>query len=339
MIIVQPLKGQLSHAVRWNYLDLVGAIVIKLQGIWDKKWTLLANYADKSLLRTSFALGLGNDVFDSLAWTPQVQSVELVLNGQYQGVYQLVEKIEIDKKRIDIDVEDETSTDFLLERDHRVNDEAYKFTTEKGLRLSWEKTTDDLNDTTRIAAIKERVQEIEDLIFTYSKLEDLAKQIDLDSFIDWYLVNELTKNVDAQQFSSIFLYQKDGMLFMGPLWDFDLSCGNANYYSCDDPEGFYINHKDSAWYYELFKDPAFVELVKARWNDKKAAVRKAINDLEAEAVALEKGQQNNFTRWDILGLYVWPNPEWPDTYEGEIERLIGWLTSRYNWLDSALNGL
>lgn len=306
-----------------------------------RKWVLLANYADKTLLRTDFALGLGREVFTDLGWTSDLRSVELVLNGKYQGVYQLVEKIEIAENRLDITVKGDGATDFLLERDHREKDEEYKFTTEKGLRLSWEKTVKDVvtSNTPRIIAIQERVQEIEDLLFSYKDIAELKDDIDLPSFIDWYLVNELTKNVDAQQFSSIFLYQKDGKLYMGPLWDFDLSSGNANYYTCDDPEGFYVYDEESAWYYQLFQDPAFVAMVQARWNEKKGLVLAHIDQIADKASELEEAQQNNFNRWKILGKYVWPNPVWPDTYQGEIDNLIEWITTRYYWFDEHLNAL
>lgn len=306
-----------------------------------RKWVLLANYADKTLLRTDFALGLGREVFTDLGWTSDLRSVELVLNGKYQGVYQLVEKIEIAENRLDITVKGDGATDFLLERDHREKDEEYKFTTEKGLRLSWEKTVKDVatSNTPRIIAIQERVQEIENLLFSYTDIAELENDIDLPSFIDWYLINELTKNVDAQQYSSIFLYQKNDKLYMGPLWDFDLSSGNANYHTCDDPEGFYVYDEKSAWYYQLFQDPAFVTMVQARWNEKKELVLAHIDQIADKASELEEAQQNNFNRWKILGKYVWPNPVWPDTYQGEIDNLIEWITTRYYWFDEHLNAL
>ncbi|NLA92818.1 MAG: hypothetical protein GX842_05210 [Spirochaetales bacterium] len=293
-----------------------------------KKWVLLANYSDKSLLRTEFAFNLGSKIFDNLEWTPDVKSVELVLNGEYMGVYQLVEKIELDKRRLDIKAnKDNYATgDFLIEIDERL-DRVRHFRTEAGVPITI-KDPEKLNDT-EFEIMQGIVQDLEDAIMG----GDYSDHIDIDSFIDWYLINELTKNVDAQKFSSIFLYYVSSKekFYMGPLWDFDLSSGNVNYYDCDKEEGFYV--KEGPWYAKLFADPAFVTKVQNRWAAKREDVLTAIEDIEEMARDLEIGQTNNFQRWEILGKYVWPNRVWPATYNEEIDELVGWLTTRYHWLD------
>lgn len=300
-----------------------------------KKWVLLANYSDKSLLRTEFAFNLGNNIFDNLSWTPGAKSVELVLNGEYVGVYQLVEKIEFDKNRLDIKANknDYAAGDFLLEIDARLDQERH-FKTTAGMPITF-KDPDTLSDE-EFATMKSIVQNLEDVITT-GDYEVYKEYLDVDSFIDWYLVNELTKNVDSKQFSSIYLYyvNSEAKFFMGPLWDFDISSGNVNYSGCDNETGFYV--KEGPWYRELFKDATFQSKVQERWNYTKGDVLTAIGNIAIMSEALEIGQSNNFQRWEILGKYVWPNRVWPETYKEEIEELTSWLTTRYNWLDTNFN--
>ena len=163
--------------------------------------------------------------------------------------------------------------------------------------------------------------------------------LDIDSFIDWHLVNELTKNNDAIFFSSVYMYykQNDQKMYMGPLWDFDLSSGNINYNDCDKVDGFYI--KRGGWYSQLFKDDGFKEAVKARWNNVKGDVLGEILSIGNITNQLGSSSTNNFLRWDILGTYVWPNRIVTGSYDGEVSAFIAWIVQRYHWLDGAIQEL
>lgn len=305
-----------------------------------KKWVLLANYSDKSLVRTEFAFNLGNNVFKNLEWTPSLKSVELILNGEYVGVYQVVEKIELDKKRLNIKMGDEgkyDTGDFLLEVDERL-DAPWYFRSANGVAFTF-KEPDELTQN-EFDAMQNIVQDIEDVLFSEdSTCDDIETVLDIDSFIDWYLVNELTKNNDAIFFSSVYMYykQNDQKMYMGPLWDFDLSSGNINYNDCDKVDGFYI--KRGGWYSQLFKDDGFKEAVKARWNNVKGDVLGEILSIGNITNQLGSSSTNNFLRWDILGTYVWPNRIVTGSYDGEVSAFIAWIVQRYHWLDGAIQEL
>jgi len=162
--------------------------------------------------------------------------------------------------------------------------------------------------------------------------------IDVDSFVDWYIVNEITKEVDSKSYSSIFLSHIPGeKIKMGPLWDFDLSFGNVNYADSEYPEGFWV--KDNAWYSRLFEDPDFVALVKSRfayYMDNKDHILDTV-DYYADYLSLAQEENNN--KWGSIGIYVWPNPVVYDTYEEEVAHLKDWYETRMNWLDTAINNL
>ena len=238
----------------------------------SKKWVLIANHSDKTLLRNYFASYLGNSIFNSV-WNPSFKQVHLIVNGSYQGVYLLGEQIKIEKNRVNIKDISETELDvggFIFEINKRL-DEEFNFKTERGVCISL-KDPDSVSEEIQSKVVSV-IQAAEDVLFS-DDFADAANSytscFDIDSVIDWYIVNELTKNVDAANFSSIYLYYdaSDRLIHMGPNWDFDISCGNVNYCGCDTYDGLYIK-ENSVWIKRMFLDEAFAEKVNARWNEKK----------------------------------------------------------------------
>lgn len=164
-----------------------------------------------------------------------------------------------------------------------------------------------------------------------------GEYIDTDSFIDWYLANEIFKNNDAVFYNSCYMYKdKNAVLFMGPVWDFDIGAGNVNYNGNQDPAGWWI--RTGPWYNQLFQDPAFRAKVKARWQTLKATQFDTLPAyIDQEAAMLNLSQQNNFARWPILNTYVAPNSEVASSYAGEVSFLKSWLTTRIAWMDQQIN--
>jgi len=308
----------------------------------DKDWVLLANYSDKSLLRTRVAFELGDRV--GLPWSPRSRFVELFINDQYQGTYQLGEGVKVAKKRVDIPEPDEDEISepeitggYLLEVDARLDGDVFFFTN-VGLPI--------LIDTPEAPApeqyeyIRDYVLRTENAIYAPDFADPetgYAHYVDVDSFVHWYLVNEIFKNNDAAFYSSCWMYkQRDGKLFMGPLWDFDIGAGNVNYNGNDNPIGWYI--RDSLWISRLFEDPAFEARVKTRWNELKASQFDTILDfIDESATSLALASSNNFERWPILDQYVWPNAVVTGSYEGEVQYLRDWLETRIAWMDAQFN--
>jgi hypothetical protein len=151
------------------------------------------------------------------------------------------------------------------------------------------------------------------------------------------LVNELFRNVDANMWSSCWMYKpRGGKLHMGPLWDFDIAAGNIDYNDAWLTSGWWI--RDAPWFSRLFEDPAFVARVRQVWNEIKAEQLPAMSQsIAANALRLQQSQLNNFQRWPILETYVWPNRRIPGSYAGEVDYLQSWLAARAAWLDGQLN--
>jgi hypothetical protein len=308
----------------------------------DEDWVLLANYWDKSMLRTAMAFELGNRV--GLAWSPRMRFVELFVNDQYQGTYQLGEGAKVADDRVDIaDLdEDEVAPEeitggYLFEVDARM-DEDIVFTTARGIPFALD--TPEEPATEQLTYIQQYIQQVEDAIHADDFADPdtgYAKYIDVDSFVDWYLVNELMKNNDAIFFSSVWMYkQRNGKLFMGPLWDFDIAAGNVDFNDNDKPEGWWVRR--SAWFVRLYQDPAFEARVRDRWNALKAEQFDTLPDyIDASATVLTQAADNNFQRWPILDTLVWPNPVAMGSYEGEVRHLREWMQTRIAWIDTEIN--
>lgn len=171
-----------------------------------------------------------------------------------------------------------------------------------------------------------------------------AAYIDVDSFIDYYIVQELAKNTDGNLRKSSFITKrKGGKLEMYHLWDFDLTFGNSGWLT--DPEGFYIKDYNpncvigDNWYNRMFRDPAFVARLKARWNELMPQLSTIPDFIDEQAYSLGKAHKRNFEVWDINEVVDWVGVPSLGSYEKEVEYLKEFYVERLEWLDRELNRL
>ncbi|HZY74602.1 MAG TPA: CotH kinase family protein, partial [Edaphobacter sp.] len=304
-----------------------------------KKWVLLANYDDKTMLRNSLAFHL-SEMF-GLEWTPHSKFVELYLNGNYQGTYQISEKVEIDKNRLNITEMDDTDNSgksltggYLLEIDTHYGD-TFMFTTPRGVPIGSEDP--DPPTLAQQNYISSVVSATENTLYSPGFTDSTVgwpAYFDQGSLVKWFLVEELMGNVDGIFVSSDYLYKKrnDPRLYMGPVWDFDVSSGNTNYTPVVDPQQPWI--REASWYARLFQDPAFLAAVQTQWADMRSQIGDLSTYIDSSAAALNLAQQNNFNRWPTLGQQVWPNPQAAGSYRGEVNYLKDWMTKRIAYMDA-----
>ncbi len=304
-----------------------------------KKWILLANYDDKSMLRTSLAFTVSN--LFNMVWTPSTQFVEVTLNGAYQGVYQLSEPVEIDPNRLNIaqvgattDTMPGITGGYLLEVDAH-QDEDFVMHTPRGLPIGGQDP--DPPDPAQESYLETTIGNDENILFSNTYTDPVAgwpAYFDQTSFVDWYLTQELMGNVDSPFYSSVYIYklQSDNHIYMGPVWDFDVSSGNVNYQPIVSPTVLWV--RQALWYQQLFTDPNFLAAVKARWTAIRPQLSALPAYLDSQAALLNSAQTNNFGRWPILQEEVWPNSEVAGTYQGEVNFLKSWITQRIAYLDT-----
>ena len=293
----------------------------------DKSWVLLANYADKTSLRNQTAFYMGS--ISNLDYTPRFHFVDLMLNGRYNGTYQLGEKIKISKDRVNVG-----DDGFLLEIDAKAGADEITFYTNHLNHPVNIKDPDVEVDDENYNFIKDYVITAEDALFSdYFKdsEEGWQKYMDMDSFVDWYLINEIAKNNDACFFSSCYMHLKRGdKLKMGPLWDFDIAFGNVDYNGNYTSDGFWI--KDVTWYSRLFEDPAFVAKVKERFDYFYSRKDDIVSEINANAQYLRCSAQENNNKWHTLYTYTWPNYDIWGSYQNEVQSMKEWLHARFEWL-------
>lgn len=308
-----------------------------------RKWVLLANFADKTLMRNYLALEISRR-FEA-AFTPRARFVEVILNGEYLGNYLLTDQVEVGPTRINIpelkasSPDSDVSGGYLLEVDERL-DEIVWF--RSLLQVAFTVKSPESITTKQLDYIRNYIQQVENTLYSPDfahPTEGYSKYINTETFINWYLVNELLKNNDAVFFSSVFIYKdRNAKLSMGPVWDFDLAAGNMTYNGNNLPEGWWV--KQSVWINRLFDDPVFVQKVKARWNALKGPQTSTLfSFINTTAEELKASQKENFNKWDLLYSYTWPNAVSLGSYESEVQYMKEWLSKRIKWMDTEINKL
>lgn len=302
-----------------------------------KTWTLIANYADPSLIRNHMVYALA-DCFDSLENTTKIHTVDLYLNGQYTGVYLVCEQNETGKNRVDINENlSDVDTGFLIELDSRAPSEGIEGQDYFNMGLNYAIKGPDTSDTAftsnHFYFIKTYVENAFSSLVSNS-FDNVCEYLDIQTFVDAFVIHELFSMVDVG-YSSFYLHKDTGgKLKAGPLWDFDISSGNCNYHE-NAVRTDCLWATSNPWYKRLLSFDEFRVLVKNRLEtfDYQEFIDVEINEI----LKYESAYCKNFEVWNILGTYVWPNPTEIveiDTWRGQVEYLRQWLTSKLNFMKS-----
>lgn len=332
----------------------------------EEDWVLHGPYSDKSLVRNALAYSLASDLS---VWTPGVRLVELKVNGDYRGVYLLTEKIKQDANRIDLpqpgEEGDALTGGYVLKIDKMTGSEGGGFRSRQRLRSARNPPVtfqfhapgpDEVSPAQR-AYVEDWMHRFEQrLVGEDNEGEENGYEqlIDDGSFIDFFLVNELSRNVDGFRISTYFYKAPDrqgGQLYMGPVWDFNIAFGNADYCDAATTSGWV--HYENAhcgggnwplpiWWERLLEDPRFVNKLSVRWQQLRAGSwsPERLDDRLDELVnILGDAAARNHDRWGTLGKEVWPNAYVGETYAAEVEFLRRWVCQRAEWMDGAVERL
>lgn len=335
-------------------------------------WVLHGPYSDKSLIRNILAMSIGRD---QGRYASRTRLTELILNGQYQGVYVAMEKIKRDKNRVSIaklepheNSGEDLTGGYILKIDkfdgsnsgggwaspyrpplYRRNDQQIFFQYEypKGRNITPQQAS----------YIRTFITEFEDAVYgpDFDKLRGGWRDyLDEASAIDYLIVQEITRDVDAYRLST-FLYKdrdnRDGKLYFGPIWDFNLAFGNADYCQGGLPTGWAWDFNSFCpddfwlipfWWKRFLQDEMFVANLKARWHSLRQGPYSnvAINArIDSLTTLLDEAKDRNFAKWPVLNQRIWPNNYVGGSYANEIDYLKSWVFSRLDWLDTNIEGL
>ena len=300
----------------------------------ESDWVLYAPYNEKTLLHNFLAYTISREMG---YWAANCRYVELMLNGDYKGIYVLMEKIKRGTGRVNIsklaatDVSGDAVTGGYIFSIDKDADGWYSRYVPGGsftqfIRFSYVYPKITAIVPQQAAYLKSFVDSFENSL-TGSSFQDKAtgwrKFADDASFIDYFIVNEASRNVDGYRLSSYFYKDRDskgGKIVAGPVWDYDLAFRNANYCSGSNVDGWAYRFNTVCpadywlvpfWWDRLMSDTAFGSNLLCRWK----AVRQTTLSLshlnaliDSVAALTAEARQRHFQRWPVLGQYVWPNP-------------------------------
>lgn len=341
----------------------------------EADWVLHGPWTDKTYLRNALAYWLGREIYrgadgkiEAGRYNPRTRFTELYLNGQYWGVYVVIERVKADADRIDVDRPAETSIigditgGYIVRREGGGNAAEGK---------DWVSTVDETIYTHHYPKKSDITPDQESYIHDYfdefeammnsPKYDDpetgYPAYIDEKSFIDYFLAMEWSNNVDGYYKSVYFVKQTDllgGKLFLSPLWDFNIAFGNADYRNGSDIENwvYMTPGGEEAQYYppgetpfltayfkKLWADPEFLQAMYCRFAQLRTGPLETPtihNQIDAWALQLANAEERDHARWETLGEYLWPNPVVWDTYEQEITALKTFITDRFAFMDGGL---
>ncbi len=299
-----------------------------------KKWVLITTYSDKTLLRNYITLNLASELV-GLQYSVQTRYVDVYVNGKYNGLYVLSQKIGLDERQVDADAL------FEIEAKYRHSDCSNCIICPSGTHIMFVEPIADVTDSEERETLMSTYRQLivkADIAITTRGMKEYSRYIDVDSFVDWYIVNELVKNYDSGFTTSCYMYAKDGKLHMGPCWDYDTCMGNQNVATCLFPEGYHVaNSSYSPWYQTLTQEKEFRQALHDRWTElydsgKIGAFLSYIDELPG---TISESQKLDAKKWPqklkMSDLRGWMSLY---TYTEEVEYLRNWVDARIKWLNS-----
>lgn len=309
-----------------------------------KKWTLINNYGDKTLMRNMLAFELSRRM--GMTYTPYGTAVDVLLNGEYKGCYQLCDQVEINKNRINIT--EMTSKDnegsaltggYFVEIDAYAYEEKSWFNSNKGNPVTIKSPDEDSITTQQKNYIKGY----------FNKMEANWKSyLDLNSFLRHFLVGELSGNTDT--YWSVYMYKDrdDDMMYTGPVWDFDLAFNNdqRTYPVNSKTDYIYRSGGSCAGNMRSFTDKIVVNDANAKkqlveiWDEARQGgltEENMVAYIDSLESVLQQSQKLNFIRWPMMNQLVHQNFKIWGSYEAEVENVRDFMKERIDWMDRKLN--
>lgn len=322
----------------------------------ENDFVLYGPYSDKSLLRNV----LTYSIYKAMGrWAPGTRMIDLYINNDYRGIYVLTEKVKQDKYRVNIKEPSEADITggYILQVDRTSSLMSNEYWTSPVIppisgfpRNTFEYFDPKAEDLTPVQTkyLRNWINNL-DLVLANANYKDpingYGAYLNVGSFVDYLILHEFNKDVDAYWLSTFFYKESDekgGKLHAGPPWDYNLTYGNMNYGGDvqETHNWMYPRTIGRYWWSRLMYDSSFKNRVACRWGELKESIlnEERLNYIiDSCIVDMGASIEHNFDRWPVMGTYVWPNNFVGDTYEEEITFLKVWIADRLSWLDQQWN--
>jgi len=350
--------GSWGHPKKPYRLKLYNKVRLLDMPAKEKSWVLVNNYGDKTLMRNLLAYDLSRRF--EFNYTPAATPVDVFLNGEYKGNYQLCDKLEEGTNRVSLEkmtVDDVSLPNltggYMIEVSAYAKEETDWFESKRNhipVEFKYPKTKNIVPQ--QKAYIKSHFDKMEAAIYAITDnnpQENYRAYVDTETFLKHFIIGEITGNTDTYWSTYMYKYREDDKFYFGPVWDFDIAYEN-------DSRTYPINKK-SNWIYnssgssaangmrslvnQLFKDPSLEVELKALYekyrNSGDLSTEALLDVVDNYAEELNQSQNLNFLRWKILNTKVHQNPFALGSYEAEVNFVKDYIRDRMIWIDNKLN--
>lgn len=321
-----------------------------------KKWTLINNYGDKTLMRNILSFEVAR--MFGMTFVPFCRPVDVILNGEYKGCYQLCDQVEVNPGRVEVeemepgDISGDALTGgYLVEVDAYADQEKSWFTTAHyGLPVTIKSPDEDEIVTEQSTYIRDYFNRLENLMKDTDPVTGYRSVFDNRSFIQHMLVNEIAGNTDAYWSTYMYKRRNDPHIYTGPVWDFDLGWDNdARTYHVwqKSGDGWLWNSSNASaangmLYFAqriLIKDPSTADEILDIWHEARTrglSIQWLLDLVDSTAAELDQSQKLNFMRWPILKQFVHQNPQVAGSYAGELEVVRNYIRNQMPHLERVI---
>ena len=360
-----------SYGFETRSSDWSDDIDVELGGFPEEEdWILYGPYSDKSLIRNKLTFDLSNSIG---YYASRTKFYNLFINNESKGLYVLMEKIKRDKNRVDISKlgDDTVNGGYIIKIDKPTGDGescSTCYDSSFSFRSSYN-TKGEISNESEIYFIyhypkpdeisEDQKDYIKSVIYDFetalisANSQNLIDIIDIDSFVDFFIINELSKNPDGYRLSTFLNKDFEGKLKMGPIWDFNLAFANVDYCDGSNPEGWIHNFNNICpgdvwqvpfWWTNLMQNEVFKSALKIRWEalrSSKLSNSEIFGKINSYKDYLESNKviNQNFYIWPVLGQYVWPNYFVGSSHQEEIDFMKNWITDRLSWMDNQISAI
>lgn len=331
----------------------------------ENDWVLYAPYNDKTLMRNVITYQLARDMG---RWAANTRFCEVTINSEYRGVYVFMEKIKRDSLRVNLkkmyptyNAGDSLTGGYIfnIDKDAPTWQSAIAPNNASGQQIGFTIQYPDLADVTpqQSSYIKSYVDGFETALnsaYYQDPLTGYRKYAVVKSFVDFFIINELTRNVDGYRLSTYLNKNRDskgGQIKAGPVWDFNLALKNANYCNGSNITGWCYQFNSVCggdswvvpfWWDKLVTDSAFSNKLYCTYTNLRTNLLDTavlFSKIDSMAAEVDEAKTRHFKKWPILGVYVWPNPTpYPTSFAEEIRVMKDWVYQRLLWLDANMYG-
>ena len=303
-----------------------------------KKWNLMANHSDKTLLRTLLAMKIST-LFE-MSYTPECRPVDVMVNGEFKGNYNLCDKVEYNKNRVELgeldkNIEQEpVDGGYLFEATQYAYKEGYYLNTTQGIILGVRYPEQEDITVEQLNYINNKLNEVE-----AEGYNGIVDNIDFESFSRYLLVQELCGQ--SETFWSTYMTKRrnDEKIYFGPVWDFDLAFDNDNrVFSTLNKTNFLFKYDSSAgtmreFAVKLLNNEKLLEKIKETWREmtqEKVTKEKILNYVDEQVEIINDSQKLNFKRWDVLNKKINASPTARCSYKREVAFLKDYIPKRFD---------